>query len=347
MKWLNDSKITLLLLAFVLALMLTARSANADFTFGAPTNVGPIVNGSDDVVGASISADGLELYFASNRPGGHGSYDLWVTTRATTDDDWGEPINLGPIVNSQYPCMAPSISADGLELFFSDWEYGPMIPGGVGSTDTWMVTRQTKEAAWSAPVNVGRPVNYSGGDICPTMSADGLSLYFASGAGRGGSGFYDLWVATRPTKGEDWGQPVNLGRPVNSSGAELAPSLSAEGLTLLFSITFTGQDFDLWMTTRATRDDNWGPPVKLRAPVNTSAVETFPSISADGSTLYFCSDRAGGFGQNDIWQVPIYRCGDKDHPYPIGDLNQDCRVDLFDLALLCAHWLECTAPECH
>jgi hypothetical protein len=42
----------------------------------------------------------------------------------------------------------------------------------------------------------------------------------------------------------------------------------------------------------------------------------------------------------------IPRCGDPNHPYPVGDLNQDCRVDLLDLAILASHWLECTAPEC-
>ncbi|NIM98071.1 MAG: hypothetical protein GTO24_08345, partial [candidate division Zixibacteria bacterium] len=47
----------------------------------------------------SISADGLELYFSSDRPGGYGLDDIYVMTRATTEDDWGEPVNLGPIVN--------------------------------------------------------------------------------------------------------------------------------------------------------------------------------------------------------------------------------------------------------
>ena len=317
-------------LVLVLALGLAAEVANADFTFGTPTNLGQIVNGSDDVVGVSISADGLEIYFVSDRPGGHGSYDLWVTTRATTNDNWGEPINLGPIVNSQYACMAPSISADGLSLFFSDWEYGSPLPGGVGSMDTWMVTRETKDAAWSAPVNVGRPVNYTGGDICPTMSADGLSLYFASGAARGGSGFYDLWVTTRASISDPWGEPVNLGSSVNSSAAEMSPSLSADGLTLFFCRTFTGQsDFDLWMTTWSTEDDEWLPTVKLAAPVNTSSVEAFPSISADGSTLYFCSDMAGGSGQNDIWQVSIE---------PVVDFNGDGIVDSADMCIMVDHW---------
>ncbi len=82
----------MLLLAVLACVVLTnAYVAKADFTFGTPTNLGPTVNSSagDDM--PSISADGLELYFGSNRPGGSGNLDLWVTTRDTKDDEWGPP----------------------------------------------------------------------------------------------------------------------------------------------------------------------------------------------------------------------------------------------------------------
>jgi len=119
----------------VLALCLAAEVANADFTFGTPTNLGPTVNRSAADAIPSISADGLELYFGSNRSGGYGSADIWVTTRETTDDPWGTPVNLGPTVNTAYGECGPSISADGLTLYFDDWQ-NPR-PGGVGSYDLW------------------------------------------------------------------------------------------------------------------------------------------------------------------------------------------------------------------
>ena len=65
-----------------------------------------------------LSADGLTLFFNSDRPGGSGSYDLWVTTRRTTSDPWGPPANLGPIVNSPAVEWCASISADGSTLYF-------------------------------------------------------------------------------------------------------------------------------------------------------------------------------------------------------------------------------------
>jgi len=78
------SKKLIYLISFVLALGLVAK---ADFTFGTPTNLGPTVNSSARDGRPSISADGLSLYFISNRPGGVGDYDIWVTTRDTIADE--------------------------------------------------------------------------------------------------------------------------------------------------------------------------------------------------------------------------------------------------------------------
>jgi len=60
---------------------LTAEVVNADFTFGELTNLGPTVNSSSHDSAPSISADGLTLFFDSDRPGGHGGIDIWITTQ--------------------------------------------------------------------------------------------------------------------------------------------------------------------------------------------------------------------------------------------------------------------------
>ncbi len=332
----KEMKTTKMVVILVLALGLTTEVANADFTFGTPTNLGPTVNGPDDVLGVSISFDGLELYFCSDRPGGYGGYDLWMATRPTIDDDWSAPMNLGPTVNSQSDCMAPSISADGLTLYFSDYDYGPYLPGGFGSTDTWMVTRQTVDAPWSSPVNLGQTVNWGGGDNCPNISADGLSLYFGSSGRRGAPGAsaaYDLWLATRTTTDDEWGAPKNLGPSVNTPFVDTAPSLSSSGLVLFFCSDRTGGqgDYDIWMIRRVTKEHSWSPPVNLGTVVNSSAMDGFPSISANGSTLYFCSARPGGFGglYGDIWQVSIE---------PVVDLNGDGIVNSADMCIMVDYW---------
>jgi len=74
--------------------------AKADFVFGEPVNLGAIVNSSSNDGLPCLSADGLSLFFASLRSGGLGGWDIWVARRATIDDDWGAPVNLGPNVKS-------------------------------------------------------------------------------------------------------------------------------------------------------------------------------------------------------------------------------------------------------
>ncbi len=134
------SKKLIYLTSFVLVLGLTAGVANADFTFGTPTNLGPTVNSSDVEHGPSISADGLSLYFQSNRSGGSSGVDIWVAMRETTDHPWSTPVNLGPTVNSSAKDATACISADSLSLYFSSER-----PGGYGGGDLWVTTRTTKD----------------------------------------------------------------------------------------------------------------------------------------------------------------------------------------------------------
>ncbi len=321
-------KTILLVLVLVLALGLTAEVTNADFTFGTPTNLGPPVNSSSWDVLPSISADGLALYFTSDRPGGHGGLDIWVTTRPTKDDPWREPVNLGPPVNSSAGDAKPSISADGLELFFESQR-----SVGAGGHDLWVTTRATTDDDWGNPVNLGPTVNSSAYDCYPSISSDGLSLYFTSKR-PGGSGGNDLWATTRRTRDDPWEPPVNLGPTVNSSYSDATPCISADGSTLFFLSERPGGvgGHDIWVTTRPTTSDPWGSPVNIGPPVNSSANERCPSISADGLLLYFSdwgNPRPGGVGSYDIWQASIT---------PIVDFNGDEIVDIEDLIMLIEHW---------
>jgi len=314
-----------ILLVLVLALILTAGVANADFTFGEPANMGPTVNTASIDAGPSISADGLSLYFHSSRPGGSGAADLWVTKRPTVSAPWDTAVNLGALVNSGAEDRAPSISADGLELYFHSGR-----PGGHGSIDMWMTTRETSGDSWRPPVNLGPTLNTSVYDRNPDISADGLSLYFVSNR-PGGYGDTDFWVSTRTTKNHDWGTPVHLGSTVNSSYLERQPTISDDGLWLFFHSNLPGGlgNEDIWVTTRATTDDDWEAPVNLGPTVNGSAHDFHPDISGDGSTLYFGSMRPGGVGGEDLWQVPIL---------PVVDFTGDYRVDIDDLLILIEHW---------
>jgi len=282
-----------------------ALAAIAQYSFGTPVNLGPGINSPQSEGSPRISADGLELYFNSNRPGGYGGADLWLATRPSPDAEWGEAVNLGPVVNSPANEIAPTISADGLELYFSDFMANR--PGGIGKSDLWVCRRPTKNSPWSEPVNLGPTVNTPGEEITPEISADGLELYFETDR-PGGLGSDDLWVARRPTRSAEWGPPVWLGRKINAEGMDHCPNITADGLTLFYDTTPPGEMVgDLMVTHRGSLQGDWGAPVNLGRALSGHFAS---SISADGMTLYYASTSSGGHGGNDIWAVPIRRNGD-------------------------------------
>ncbi|MBC8471237.1 MAG: PD40 domain-containing protein [Planctomycetes bacterium] len=315
---------TTICLLTVVALVLGGQGAYADFTFGTPTNLGPSVNSSLRDSGPCISSDGLSLYFDSKRGGGSGADDIWVTTRETVQDPWGEPVNLGPTVNSSSWDFGPMITANGLELYF-----GSTRPGGYGAIDGWVTTRASVSEPWGEPVNLGSTVNSSAEDA-GIVSADGLSFIISSNRS-GGYGGQDLWISTRPSLSDEWSEPVNLGPTVNSSAWDWDAELSADGLWLLFTSQRPGGlgGGELWLTTRETTNDPWSTPMNLGAPVNSSSDDAFAGISVDGSTLYFTSNRPGGQGSYDTWQAPII---------PIVDLNNDGIVDATDMCIIVDKW---------
>jgi Tol biopolymer transport system component len=330
MKWLNGYRIRLTSFGFVAAVVLGGGSAKADFTFGKPVNLGPNINSSSIEVDASISADGLELFFESRRPGGHGNGDIYVSKRTSKDDPWEPCMNIGAPVNTAYWDQSPSILADGLSLYFSSDR-----PGGYGIDDLWVTTRASVSDPWGPPVNLGATVNTSTYDWMPSISADGLLLFFMSGR-VGGFGGDDLWFTSRATKNDPWGSPVNLGTTINSPLNEACPDVSADGRMLFFSDHMLGPfrpggygGQDMWVTTRATTNDPWGEPRNLGPVINSSDWEFSPNISADGSTLYFGSMPPGGTGNADLWQAPII---------PVVDFNGDEIVDIKDLVRLIESW---------
>jgi len=285
----------LLLAALACVVLTNAYVAKADIIFGTPTNLGTTVNSSYDECTPYLSPDGLSLYFSeyvNNRPDGYGGIDIWLSTRETVEADWGIPANIGPPINTSADDGSICIWDGGLVLYF-----GSNRSGGYGDYDLWAATRATTDDPWGEPVNLGSTVNSEFTDLCPNLSSDGLSLYFSDGPlgfrpdGVGGG---DLWVATRASICDQWGPPENLGPTVNSSSHDFSPNISSDGLTLFFQSRRTGGAADIWVTTRATTQDEWRVPVSLGPQINSSQSDCNPSISADGTTLYFSSSKRDG-----------------------------------------------------
>ncbi len=315
----NPKKCLIIMLAFLISM---GRNANADFTFGTPTTFDEPVNSTGIEYFGCISADGLEVYIDKPVSGGITSHnwDIYMSTRETINDPWSVPVSVGPTVNKGYVGGYESLSSDGLELWFSSRR-----PGGYGQQDIWVTTRDSKVGDWGAPVNLGPPINTSSSDLTPWITPDGLELYFSSDR-PGGYGVVDIWVATRTTTNDEWGEPVNLGPNVNGPGADYGPSISNDGLVLVY-YRFGPARF--LVTTRKSIDDDWGPAVDLG--INNPWTIYGPALSPDGSTIYFDADSGGdGFGSNDIWQVSIL---------PVVDFNTDGVVDSADVCMMVDNWL--------
>ena len=220
--------------------------------------------------------------------------------RAKADFTFGEPENLGPTVNSAAMEGPGTISSDGLELYF--WDCYFLRPGGFGGFDIWVSRRSSVSEPWGEAVNLGPLINTEYDDSKPSISADGLTLYFGSNR-PGGYGGFDLWMSTRAATTDDWGAPVNLGEPVNGEADETFPCVSADGLEIYFDSGRPGGygDWDLWVAKRATTDDPWGEPVNLGEAINSPYYDSSPYLSPDGLLLLFHGLRPGGPSVLNMW----------------------------------------------
>ena len=317
-------------IVLVLTFCMTVEVAKSDFIFGTPTNLGPLVNSPDSDLSACVSSDGLSLFFSSNRsPGGFRDFDLWVATRQAKNEDWGVPVHLGDTLNSRVMEWTPFISTDGLELYFAK--------GSWGYTDISVARRNSLNEPWGSAESLGPVVNRPGWNLSPSMTADGLELFFDS-TRSGGYGGSDLYVTTRATTSDPWGTLVNLGPTINTGYGDSffgdgGSSISSDGLVLFFHSAQppgSASNLDIWMTRRATRQNEWEPPVRLDSPINGVWNDGAPRVSADGGMLYFVSSRLGGVGgDSDFWQASII---------PICDLNGDRIVDSADVCIMVDHW---------
>ncbi len=320
----NRPRMAVLAALLAACLPIGKQMARADVIFGEPTNLGPSVNSGVSDFDCSISSDGLCLVFSSSRPPGNAmiyDFDLWMTTRETKQDPWGPAEYLGDVLNSQQMEMSPWLSPDGLALYYAR---GPR-----GDTDIHVSRRNSPSEPWRTPENLGPTVNSSSWDAGPSMTADGLELYFNSSR----SGKVDLYVSTRPTTSDPWGEAVNLGPTVNSiygtdEFGDLGADISPDGLTLIFSSLRPPGGMGnakLWVTRRGTRDGQWEAPVLLALPDYETSEDFCPSFR-DG-VLYFSSTRVGWWW--DLWQVEVQ---------PVFDFNGDTVVDTSDVYELLENW---------
>jgi outer membrane protein OmpA-like peptidoglycan-associated protein/tetratricopeptide (TPR) repeat protein len=140
----------------------------------------------------SISRDGKTLYFASDKPGGYGGVDLYMSTREI-GGEWSLPVNLGPKINTSGDEMFPFIADDGTLYFASD---GHMGLGGLDIYSTTPIKTGNKITGWTEPENLGYPINTNSDDFNYVITTDNKKGYFSSNR-PGGQGDDDIYSFTK------------------------------------------------------------------------------------------------------------------------------------------------------
>jgi Tol biopolymer transport system component len=161
-------------------------------------------------------------------------------------------------------------------------------------------------------------------DETPEVSADGLTIYLASErAGTLPAGEEHIWVSHRATRAATWDPPTQVTELVLGS-KDLSPSLQRDQLAMAFA-SFDGTDWDLYMTTRSSIADKWGPPTAL-SELNSPQYDWDPALYRGGNSIVFASRRLGT--TNSLFHAT--RGSATDHfsaPQPAAELNVNDDAD--------------------
>lgn len=232
---------------------------------------------------ASHSPDGLTLVFNSNRGG---NFDLYMATRSSTSEGFGDPVPLPTPVNGTSNEACATI-ANGKRIYFSSDRDDPAY-------DLY-VTRYGPKG-WSVPTRLGPNINQDG-----TMEE--VAALYEDDEGR------EVMIFTRRTgaAGKLYqsvaGGPATLvqGGP-HSSASDLRASVTHDGRTIFWDSTRSGsQGNDIWYATRSNTSEPWGQAIHLPE-LSSSGLDLRPFINWDGNFLTMSSNRAGSESPApDIW----------------------------------------------
>lgn len=271
---------------------LEVSHASFSTTWSASVSAGDEVNASNSALSPFLTADGLTLYFAAQRPDGFGSWDIWVADRESLCAPFGTPVNLGPSINTAAREQGPFVSRDGHLLFFSR--------GNAVMTDVDIyVTRRTRthdDLAWQVPVPLGPDVNTSLAESEPwlALGPGGHTLYFDRGPGNQEKDFY---MAPITREGETLAPAVPV-TELNSAG--VTPLGNEDGITIrqdgreaiFASRRFATGGAELFRAERSNPNEQWGAP-QLITELNSSRPDLHPALAADGRSIAFSSPRSG------------------------------------------------------
>jgi len=230
-----------------------ATRATATAPFGTPAPV-TAVNGDSFETSSAISTDGLTLWFGSDRPGGVGANDIWVSQRATRASAWSPPVNVVAL-NSTADDIPRPPGERGLVMPMSSTKTTSANPSST-NYQLYLATRPTPGAPFGAPVAIPELDQADRSTVDGFLTDDGLTMFFSS---------------------------APLAEP-----ADAAVSVSDGGRTA----DGGAANSDLFVAWRRSTSELFSVPQAL-VDLNTTADERDPWLTPDGTTLYFTSDRGG------------------------------------------------------
>jgi peptidoglycan-associated lipoprotein len=244
------------------------------------------------------------IYFTSSRDGVTGKKTHGATGQNFTDifesridkkSKWSTPVPV-EVINSEFEEGTPSFSSDYKELYFTRCEVGKREKKGCKI----MYSKKSGDK-WSEPKNIGiLPDSLVAAH--PSLSKDGLTLYFVSDLA-GGFGKKDIWKSTRLRTGDAWSKPVNLGPDINTPGDELFPYIREDG-TLYFSsdglIGMGGLDI---FKAKPQPDGSWVVQ-NMKPPINSFA-DDFGIAFEDGNEKGIFSSTRKGKGNDDLYSFEL------------------------------------------
>ncbi|NQY68236.1 MAG: PD40 domain-containing protein [Flavobacteriales bacterium] len=185
----------------------------------------------------TLSIDENVLFFSSNREGGYGGLDLYVTTKKR-NGEWNEPHNMGPVVNTRYDEDAPYIDPNGRTLYFSSKGHS-----SIGGYDVFK--SELHKRKWRSPVNIGYPVNSAGDDIFFMMTPKFNRAYYSTNK-NGGYGKMDIYRLTfaeeRSLFAEIKGLVLSGNKQIPSfSKISVLDKITGEELSVHYSDSTTGE----------------------------------------------------------------------------------------------------------
>ena len=278
-------------------------SAGKPYCYETPVHLDSPINTPGFEGKPFLSADGLELYFVSDRPGalgGPGDQDIYVSRRTSVNRSWGPPERVPPPISSAFFDITPTISLDGLALYFGSNRPGPFSPPW---PDLWVSRRASVNHPWGEAVNLGPGVNTPFFEGSIDISPDQRTAFFA---GVTSDFVFDIFVSRRSSTDEPFGPRVKLPEPINSDGHDYGPALTPDGHTMFFS-SGTDNPFaprainDLYVSERQNDRAPWGPRISLDTLNCPTCFGGLPTIRAGGKEICWMGDRGDSLGDKDIY----------------------------------------------